>query len=53
MPVDPFALHAEFGNFVGHVHLKNKKFDSLADAASFSEEWKTAFRLPSKLSGFS
>ena len=48
MPVDPFALHAEFGNFVSHVQLKNKKFDSLADAASFSEEWKTAFPLTNK-----
>ncbi len=48
MPVDPFALHAEFGNLVSYVQLKKKRFDSLANAAVFSEGLKSAFPLTNK-----
>lgn len=49
MPVDSFALQAEFGNFVshvlGHVNLTKRKLENLAAEATFSEECKSAFPL--------
>ena len=52
MPVDPFVLHAEFGNFVSHAltheRQENKKLDTVADVSKLSEVFKSAFPLTNK-----
>ncbi len=52
IPVDPFVLHAEFGNFVSHAltheHQTNEKLDTVAKVAKLSEDFKSAFPLTNK-----
>lgn len=52
MPVDPFVLHAEFGNFIvhalAHERENNEKLDTVAKVAKHSEVFKSAFPLTNK-----
>jgi hypothetical protein len=52
IPVDPFVLYAEFGNFVSHAltheRQTNEKLDTVAKVAKLSEDFKSAFPLTNK-----
>jgi D-ribose pyranose/furanose isomerase RbsD len=48
MTIDAVVLQAEFENFVSYVDQTKTKFESLAEAAKFSEDCKSAFPLTNK-----